>query len=420
MDKRTFRDGKRIIKTLIDTLNPVEIVKQAVLEERCQKEISLFAIGKASWEMAYGAYQALGDKIKNGIVITKYDHSKGPIGNVKISEAGHPVPDQNGLKASKEALERFSGLGKEDILLFLISGGGSALFEVPFNGVTLEIIQDVTENLLRSGADINTINAVRKRLSAVKGGQFAEAVSPARIKAYVISDVIGNKMGSIASGPVTPPEEDRQEVMSIVRKYDLNKQLNNRILNREMPSEISNVEYRILDSIEMACANAAKIAEKMGYSPYVLTTRLECEAAEAGRFIAEIAQELSNQKKKSQTPFQKPCALIFGGETVVTVKGKGLGGRNQELALSVALELDGEESDTTLLSFGTDGTDGPTDAAGGIVTGTTASEIRKAGISPREALENNDSYHALDAANSLIKTGPTGTNVNDIIMALFC
>jgi len=316
--------------------------------------------------------------------------------------------------ATKRALELTNSLKEDDIVLFLISGGGSALFEMPVDGVSLEDIQKLTEALLKSGANIVEINTVRKHLSKVKGGRFAQHVYPAKIVSLVLSDVLGNRLDSIASGPAYPDGTTSQQAIDVLRKYNI--MVSEKILNalaQETPKELSNVETFIIGSVKVACENAEKFASQLGYNTFVLTTTLDCEAKEAGKFLASIAKEIKN----SDRPVKKPAAIILGGETVVKVKGSGKGGRNQELALSFALAIEGLEN-IVLCSFGTDGTDGPTDAAGGIVDGQTAQKIRKAGLSPESFLENNDSYNALKIAGDLLITGPTGTNVNDLIVLL--
>jgi hydroxypyruvate reductase len=316
--------------------------------------------------------------------------------------------------ATKRVLELTNSLKENDVVLFLISGGGSALFEMPVDGVSLEDIQKLTEALLKSGANIVEINTVRKHLSRVKGGRFAQHVYPARIVSLVLSDVLGDRLDSIASGPAYPDGTTSQQAIDVLRKYNIT--VSEKILNalaQETPKELSNVETFIIGSVKVACENAEKFASQLGYNTFVLTTTLDCEAKEAGKFLASIAKEIKN----SDRPVKKPAAIILGGETVVKVKGSGKGGRNQELALSFALAIEGLEN-IVLCSFGTDGTDGPTDAAGGIVDGQTAQKIRKAGLSAESFFENNDSYNALKIAGDLLITGPTGTNVNDLIVLL--
>jgi hydroxypyruvate reductase len=422
-DRNLREDIKRIIEKVKQEILPDSTVK-FWLEKNISKfqdlkgNLYVVAIGKAAWRMAKAANDVLrhmiSDKVIHGVVVTKYNHSEGNIENFEIYEAGHPVPDENTLMATKRVLELTNNLKENDVVLFLISGGGSALFEMPVDGVSLEDIQKLTEALLKSGANIVEINNVRKHLSKVKGGRFAQHVYPAKIVSLVLSDVLGDRLDSIASGPAYPDGTTSQQAIDVLRKYNIT--VSEKILNalaQETPKELSNVETFIIGSVKVACENAEKFASQLGYNTFVLTTTLDCEAKEAGKFLASIAKEIKN----SDRPVKKPAAIILGGETVVKVKGSGRGGRNQELALSFSLAIEGLEN-IVLCSFGTDGTDGPTDAAGGIVDGQTAQKIRKAGLSPESFLENNDSYNALKIAGDLLITGPTGTNVNDLIVLL--
>lgn len=402
-------DLKKIARLIIDKtiqdILPENLVKNKLKELKINQEVYVLSIGKAAWRMAKAASEVL--KVKKGIVITKYGHSMGNIDNFEIFEAGHPIPDENSLKATKHVIENFGNLNKNDHLIFLVSGGGSALFELPEEGITLEEIQDITSQLLKSGADIVEINTIRKRLSMVKGGKFANIVYPAEITALVLSDVLGDRLESIASGPAYPDITTNDEALKIVEKYNL--KVSEKILNalkKETPKEINNAVHYVIGSVENACKTLEKYAKNEGFNTYILTTQLNCEAKEAGRFIASIAKSIN------QTTFEVPACIIFGGETVVKVIGQGKGGRNQELAFSAALEIEGMKN-VVIASVGSDGTDGPTDAAGGIVDGETTFKIKKLGKNPHEFLKNNDTYNGLLLAGDLLKTGPTGTNVND-------
>lgn len=366
------------------------------------------AIGKAAWQMAYAASEILGDKISEGVVITKYEHSKGDIRNMRIFEAGHPVPDKNTFAATEEAIKLARGLGEDDVLLFLISGGGSALFEKPL--CEEETLDSVTRQLLASGANITEINIIRKRLSAVKGGKFAQICEPARIFSVVLSDVLGDNLDTIASGPAYPDSSTPEQALEIVKKYSL--KLPDEaieLLSAESPKELKAVETHITGSVKELCASALRECTELGYESVILTDSLTCEAAEVGSFLASIARHNQNTEKS--------LAFIVGGETVVYLRGDGLGGRNQEIALSAAIGIDGLE-DTAVFSVGSDGTDGPTDAAGGYVDGNTISKLRSEGISAESYLARNDSYHALEKCDGLIMTGATGTNVNDFAVIL--
>jgi len=413
-----LRSGiSKIVAGVISSVLPDTAVKEKIdeiLKERSLNDIVLIAIGKAAWRMASAAKELLGNRISKGIVITKYGHSEGDIEGIEVYEAGHPVPDENTILATKRVLEMTANLSNSQTILFLISGGGSALFELPKDGITLAEMQGITNQLLKSGASIVEINTVRKHLSAVKGGRFAQHVAPAKVISLVLSDVLGDRLDSIASGPAYPDSSTSQQALEIVARYSI--QLSKEaleVLGEETPKKLDNVESHIIGSVKIACEKAQELAKKMGYNTFLLTTSLDCEAREAGRMFGSIAREI----KSYDRPIKKPCAIVAGGETVVHVKGNGKGGRNQELALSFALSTEGLDG-VALCSVGTDGTDGPTDAAGGIVDGQSAQKIRQAGYSPEKLLENNDSYNALKIANDLLITGPTGTNVNDIVILL--
>lgn len=397
--------SKSFVDKTIKEILPENLVKTKLEELNITQEVYVLSIGKAAWRMAKAASEVL--KVKKGIVITKYGHSFGDIENFEIFEAGHPIPDENSLKATEYAIKNFENLSENDHLIFLISGGGSALFESPEKGISFEEIQDITKQLLNSGADIVEINTIRKRLSKVKGGKFAKIVYPAKITALVLSDVLGDKLESIASGPAYPDKYTKDDALNIVKKYNL--KVSENVLNAlmvETPKEITNAVHYVIGSVEMACRTVEKYAKMEGFNTYIITTQLNCEAREAGRFVASIAKSIN------QTTFKTPACIIFGGETVVKVKGNGKGGRNQELAFSAAIEIEGMK-DVVVVSVGSDGTDGPTDAAGGIVDGETITKIKKLGKNPYEYLENNDTYNGLLLSGDLLKTGPTGTNVND-------
>ncbi len=305
-------------------------------------------------------------------------------------------------------------LGAGDRVLFLASGGGSALFEMPLDGVTLEDIASATRQLLASGADITEINTIRKRLSAVKGGRFAEACAPAEVASIVLRDVLGDSLDAIASGPAHPDGTTSQGALRIVQKNGIElTEGTMAALLQETPKALNNVKTRIIGNVTRLCTQAAETARALGYEPLILTTTLDCEARDAGSFLAAIAREVC----ASGRPAKAPCAVILGGETVVHLKGTGRGGRNQEMALSAALGIRGM-ADTLVFSVGSDGTDGPTDAAGGIVTGDFVEACRTKGLSAEAHLQNNDAYTILGAADGLIFTGPTGTNVNDLTVLL--
>ena len=318
------------------------------------------------------------------------------------------MPDGDSYAATQEALGLVSNLTGKDTVLFLLSGGGSALFEKPL--VSPEEMDDITRQMLACGADIVEMNTLRKRLSAVKGGKFALAAAPAQVYSVVLSDILGDPLDMIASGPAYPDSSTAPQAKAVVEKYGLKlSQQALALLEVETPKTLTNVTTRITGSVRQLCAAAEQASQALGYTPVVLTDSLACEAREAGAFLGAIARYHSREGKS--------LAFIAGGETVVHLTGKGKGGRNQEIALSAARYLDGIP-DCLVFSLGSDGTDGPTDAAGGITDGTTAQTLREKGLDIDKVLKENDSYPALKAADALILTGPTGTNVNDLSVLL--
>lgn len=402
-------DAYQIIDSAINAALPDTAVKKALQElEMPNGKLILLSIGKAAWSMAKAASDLLGDSIDEGIVITKYDHSQGELSNIRIYEAGHPVPDENSFAATEQAIHLVSNLSSEDLVLFLISGGGSSLFERPL--VRKEILEDVTKQLLESGADIVEINTIRKRLSVVKGGKFAKLCEPAQVFSVVLSDIIGDPLDMIASGPAYPDKSTSEQALNIVKKYNISipKEVEE-LLKIETPDTITNVKTMITGSVTQLCVAAEKTCRELGYEPTILTSSLSCQAREAGSFLASIAQYYNKSDKS--------LAFIAGGETVVHVKGTGKGGRNQELVLSAAQGISGLDN-IAVFSIGSDGTDGPTEAAGGYVDTNTEKILAEKDISIYDVLENNDSYNALKQCGGLIITGPTGTNVNDLSVLL--
>ena len=407
MNTSLRRDAETIIRSSLNAVLPDEAVRRA-LKSFVPKggKVLLVAAGKAAWQMARAAVEALGC-VDGGVVVTKYDHAKGEIPGVKCYEAGHPVPDENSFAATEKALELVHGLTENDTVLFLLSGGGSALFEKPL--LPGEELQDITSQLLASGADIVEMNTIRKRLSSVKGGRFAQACAPAQVFSIVLSDILGDPLDMIASGPAVPDTSTCAQALDVAEKYRLKLSEQAKILlEQETPKTLDNVTTQITGSVRQLCAAAADACKKLDYEPVLLTDQLCGEAREAGSFLGSIVRTHAGQGKK--------LAFIAGGETVVHLTGKGLGGRNQELALAAALALDGLNA--AVFSVGSDGTDGPTDAAGGYVDGDTASALAAKGWNVFDTLQNNDAYHALQTVNGLIITGATGTNVNDVAVAL--
>ncbi|MEA4940436.1 MAG: glycerate kinase [Christensenella sp.] len=403
------QDAETIYTEAIAACLPDAAVREALAGRTFGNgRLLLVAAGKAAWQMADCAAKTLGARLDEGVVITKYGHAKGEIPRLRIYEAGHPQPDERSVKATQQAINLVGGLSERDTVLFLLSGGGSALFEKPL--IPLEELQSITEQLLGSGADIKEINTIRKRLSAVKGGRFAQLCAPAHVLTIVLSDVVGDFLDMIASGPAYPDSSTSEEALAIAKRLRIAmSDAAWELLAKETPKKLDNVETIVTGSVRRLCAEAEKTARRLGYEPVVLTTSLACEAREAGNFFASSAQYRQDSNRS--------IAVIAGGETIVHLSGGGLGGRNQELALSAAIGLDGC-ADTALFSVGSDGTDGPTDAAGGYVDGSTAAVLKQKGIHIEEALKENDSYHALEACGGLIKTGATGTNVNDLTVLL--
>ena len=408
MLSRLRRDAETIVNESIREVQPDKAVVRALEENPLGGRIRLVAVGKAAWQMAKAAAGFLGDKLERGIVVTKYGHVQGEIPGVECYEGGHPVPDEGSFRGTRKALKLTEGLTSEDTVLFLLSGGGSALFELPL--IPPEELQDLTRQLLACGADIVEINTLRKRLSAVKGGRFAEHCAPARVFSIILSDILGDPPDMIASGPACPDSSTCEEAMEIVRRYRLSlSDETRRLLMVETPKSLSNSQWRINGSVLELCAAAARGCERLGYEPVFLTDRLCCQAREAGSMMASILRTHAEDGKK--------LAFLAGGETVVRLTGHGKGGRNQELALAAAEGIAGLEN-AALFSVGSDGTDGPTDAAGGFVDGETCHLLMEQGIHIEQVLQDNDAYHALQRTEGLIFTGPTGTNVNDVAVGL--
>ena len=408
MNKLLRSHADAIIASSINAVKPDEAVSRALAGKTFPGRVLLVAAGKAAWQMAKAAHDCLGERIDAGVVVTKYEHVMGPIANFDCREAGHPVPDENSFSGTQAALDLVENLSETDTVLFLLSGGGSALFEKPL--VDGAVLQDVTGQLLACGADIVEINTIRKRLSAVKGGRFAQICAPAQVYSIVLSDILGDPLDMIASGPAYPDSSTCAQAVAIAEKYKLNltdevKEL----LTKETPKSLDNVTTQITGSVRELCTAAAAACRELGYEPILLTDQLCCQAKEAGSFLASVLKTHANDGKN--------LAFLAGGETVVHLTGKGLGGRNQELALSAASGIEGSAS-MAVFSVGSDGTDGPTDAAGGYADGDTAAELRANGLEVYQVLHENDAYHALKAVDGLIFTGPTGTNVNDVAVAL--
>ncbi|MCR5566219.1 MAG: glycerate kinase [Clostridiales bacterium] len=408
MNKQLREHADQIVREAIAAVQPDAAVRRALEGRKFPGRVLLVAAGKAAWQMAKAASDCLGDRIENGVVVTKYDHVMGPIANFSCFEAGHPVPDENSFKGTQAALDLVADLSEKDTVLFLLSGGGSALFEKPL--VPAEELQDITGQLLACGADIVEINTIRKRLSQVKGGRFAQICWPGFVEAVVLSDILGDPLDMIASGPACPDSSTSEDAVRIKNKYNLRmSEAAEALLGVETPKSLENVHTRINGSVRELCAAAAVTCRSLGYEPVMLTDQLCCQAKEAGSFLASILKTHAGDGKR--------LAFIAGGETVVKLTGHGLGGRNQEIALAAAAGIAGMPR-AAVFSVGSDGTDGPTDAAGGYADGDTCAELLAHGLTVDAVLQDNDAYHALQQTGGLIMTGPTGTNVNDVAVAL--
>ena len=388
------------------------------------RRLLVVGFGKASARMAAALEDILEERITAGLVVTA-DGYRVPTRRVEVAEAAHPVPDARGLAAARRITELVSGAKEGDLVIVLISGGGSALFTLPAEGITLEDLMRTNELLLRSGAKIQELNAVRKHLSRVKGGQLARLAAPAQVLSLILSDVPGDPLDSIASGPTAPDPTTFQDAARILKRYGLwdkvplgvrariEAGLEEKVPDTPKPGDpvFGRVQNVIVSSGRTAAEAAAEEGEKLGYRALILTTTLEGEAREVAKVFSALARELVRFRR----PLPPPALLIAAGETTVTVRGDGSGGRNQELALAAALGIQGLPG-VALMSLGTDGRDGPTDAAGGLVDGDTITRLEAAGVDPEEALVQNDSYHALRAAGDLLVIGPTGTNVADLVL----
>ncbi len=401
----------------------LERIRYTFRESMCNT-FHVVAFGKAACPMAKAVEASLRDLIHTGILITKYGHCDSPynLSKMTVYEAGHPIPDENGVRGTDEIIRLLKNAGERTFILCLISGGGSALLVSPFDGISLNEKRDVTQLLLQGGADIFELNAVRKHISKVKGGRLAEIAYPAKVLSLILSDVVGDRLDIIASGPTSPDKNTYRDAFSVIEKYGITDtapypiiktiQTGIKGLLPETPKEgnmiFENVENLIIGSNKKALEAAREKAGELGFDTVIISSDITGEAKEVGKWLAKKAIEVKNKKSSGHS-----VCLISGGETTVTVKGNGLGGRNMELALSFAPEIEGIDG-IALLSAGTDGTDGPTDAAGAIVDGKTVLKAKNLGFNPEAYLINNDSYNFFKKIDEFFITGPTGTNVMDI------
>ncbi len=406
--KRELRmDAEAIVRAAIASVLPDRAVERALEGMAFPGRVFVVSVGKAAWQMCRAALGCLRSPVSGGVVVTKYGHVMGPLAGITCVEAGHPVPDENSFRGTQLVLDMTKDLRETDTVLLLLSGGGSALFEKPL--ISGEELADITDQLLACGADIVKINTIRKRLSGVKGGKFAQWCAPARVEAVVLSDILGDPLDMIASGPAAADSSTCADAVRIAAECGLRLSARAReCLQTETPKVLTNVRTQIIGSVRQLCAAAEAECRRLGYETVFLTDQLCCEAREAGSFLASILRSRAGSGRR--------LAFLAGGETVVHLTGQGLGGRNQELALGAAQGLAGLNG--CVISIGSDGTDGPTDAAGGYADGDTLSALEAEGLTPAAVLRENDAYHALQAVDGLIFTGPTGTNVNDVAVAL--
>ena len=406
MSRSMLNDARAICLNAIASCLPEEGVKKALKDLNIQKEVCLVSVGKAVFSMAKAASEVL--KIKDGVLISKYGHIPYELDGIRSFEAGHPVLDENSIRATEEAIRLCSDLGEDDIVVFLLSGGASALFESPI--VDLHELQDLNEQMLRKGLSIFEINTIRKKLSKVKGGRFADLCAPAKVYSIILSDVLSDRLDTIGSGPTVKDESDPDEALSLIDEYGIVISDETRKKIKEVKSaQASNAENIVIGSVRILCEKAMEEAKKLGYDPIMIDDHIDIEARDAGDLLY---QEILRCKGNDEN-----IALIMGGETIVHVKGRGKGGRNQELVFSQIENLRGMD-DVLIMSVGSDGTDGPTDAAGGYIDGSSYEKLIRQGLDPSEILDDNNCYYGLQMIDSLIVTGPTGTNVNDITIAL--
>lgn len=383
--------------------------------------------GKAATAMTAALYAVLGERLSGGLVVTKHGHADPNLdtGPVEVVEAGHPLPDEAGVDGARRLADLLTGATRRDLVLTVLSGGGSALLTLPASGLSLADLQATTDLLLRCGATIVELNAVRKHLSQIKGGWLARLAGQAPVVSLILSDVVGDPLDVIASGPTTPDPTTFAAAWAVLERYDLIERtpaatrgrlragMEGRVAETPKPgaSLFQRVQNVIVGSNRLAAAAAVQAARGWNLNALLLSTFVEGEAREVARVAAALAKELVHHDR----PVACPACLVWGGETTVTVRGRGQGGRNQELALAAALAMEGLPG-VVLVALGTDGTDGPTDAAGAVATGQSVTRARALGLDPLAHLENNDAYPFFDALGDLLRTGPTGTNVNDLLL----
>ncbi len=403
------QDAGIIVEQSIAAVMPEKAVEKALQDlPRLPGRLFLVSFGKAGWSMAKAASNFLQDRLTRGICLTKYGHVKGPIAHVECFQGGHPVVDENGIAATRQIEAMVSHLTAEDTVIVLISGGGSALLEDPL--LSLGQLQDINEQLLASGADIRQINAVRKCFSRIKGGQLALLCQPAHVFTVILSDIIGSPLDMIASGPTFDDNVTAGQAEEVIRSCHIQlPAAARRLIEAKKTVRVTNCETHVTASCVQLCQAGRAAAVTLGYKSTIVDDAMTTSADEAGQLLGRLGRRHAGDGVKQ--------AYIFGGETVVKVVGRGLGGRNQQLALRAACEIEGL-ANVAVFSVGSDGTDGPTDAAGGFVDGSTAGRLGRRGLDIQAVLADNDAYNGLQAADGLLMTGPTGTNVNDLAVVL--
>ena len=433
------RHAMEIFQAALKAVDPVEaILRHVKLENEVLQigdhnfelkdfdRILVVGAGKAGAPMAKALENLLGDRIDGGVIVVKEGHGL-PLDHVRIHEASHPVPDARGIRGAEEILALVKKAGKRDLVICVISGGGSALLVAPADGVTLEDKQEVTRQLLACGADIHEINTVRKHLSRAKGGGLARFAYPAVVVSLILSDVIGDDLNVIASGPAVPDTSTFADARGVFQKYDIWDRLPESVQQRIQGGLAGDIEDtpKAGDAVFQRCYSelvgnniqaliaASRAAQGLGYQPLILSSTVEGEAREVVKMFTAFAREV----RSSANPLAAPACILCGGETTVTIQGDGKGGRNQEFALAAAMSIAGMDH-VLVLSGGTDGTDGPTDAAGAIADGRTIARAGVQGLDPLDYLRRNDAYHFFQPLNDLIITGPTRTNVSDVYMLL--
>lgn len=418
-------DPQKAIKEIVHLQKNRLTIEKNVYNLDLYENIYVIGAGKAASSMALTMEGILGNRIAKGIIVTKYGHKKN-LSRIEVIEAGHPIPDENGVKGVERIIELLKGIKRGDLIIILLSGGASSLLPAPNENISLNDKKIVTGLLLKSGAAIDEINAVRKHISKIKGGQLASLIYPAEAACLILSDVTGDRLDVIASGPTVPDNSTFMDAVDILKKYSIWNNTPRPVMNyllKGLKGEIAetpkpaNPAFRRINNIiignnKSAVSAAEKKAKELGYHTMVLSTFIEGEARETGKLFGAIAKEIAEFER----PLKRKACIIAGGETTVTVKGKGKGGRAQEFALSAALMINGLK-DAAIVGVGTDGTDGPTDAAGAIADSTTVKRANEKGLDVKMYLENNDSYSLFKKLNDLIITGPTNTNVNDLYMA---